>query len=84
MTVSGRGKMQIADTRGQGTLIEAIEHERTENLYLKNACKIELNAKGALRRKVREPPRESEKLVQSSWLGQIHKTFFGGKTCSVP
>lgn len=40
MTVSGRGKMQTADTREQGKGIQTMECERTENLYLKMTAKL--------------------------------------------
>lgn len=40
MTVSGRGKMQIADTRDQGKGVQTMEHERTENVYFKKNAKL--------------------------------------------
>jgi len=39
-SVSGRGKMQIADTREPGKSIQTMECEGTENLYLKMTAKL--------------------------------------------
>ena len=38
--VSGKGKMQIADTREPGKSIQTMEYEGTENLYLKRTAKL--------------------------------------------
>lgn len=46
MTVIGRGKMEIPDTRdtASGKRYTAMEHERTETLF-RNECKVEPSAK---------------------------------------
>lgn len=56
MTVFGRGKMQITDTRDTvlGKKMYGLWSMRKRNLLFKNECKSEANAKVAFGRKVRE------------------------------